>query len=516
MNESPPPPPDDAPPPPDALARIALEMTSVLDLGALLGTITDGLVAEFDAALARIWLLESPGDTRLRLRASSGLSRRLDGAHAEVAVGALKIGAVAAARAPTCLNGLADDPRVTDPAWVRAHGLRAFAAYPLLFRTELLGVLALFTRRPIAAAEFARIGTFAHQAAVAIQNARLFTALDAMAARLRDENLYLREEVRGAGAPAVGESPAWRAALDAARRVAPTDATALVTGETGTGKELLARAIHEWSPRRGRALVRVNCAAIAPALFESELFGHEKGAFTGAAARRAGRFELADGGTLFLDEVGELAPDAQAALLRAIQEREFERVGGSELVRVDVRVVAATNRDLAAEVAAGRFRADLYYRLNVFPIEAPPLRARPGDVPRLVAAFVEAAGRRLHKPLRGTSPEALAALDAYDWPGNVRELQNVIERAAILSAGARIELADLPPLRRPREPAREQRPADAGDAASLREVERRHIERVLAESDWTVEGAAGAAARLGLRPSTLRSRMAKLGVRRPR
>ena len=512
MSEPTPPAPD-AEAPRDALAHIALEMTSVLDLGALLGAITDGLVAELDVSLARIWLLEPPDD-RLRLRASSGLSRRLDGRYGEVALGALKIGAIAARREPVCLDDIASDPLIADPAWVLAHGLRAFAGYPLLFRGELLGVLALFTRRAIGAAEFSRIGSFAHQAAVAIKNARLFTELDAMAARLRDENRYLREEAREAQHPAVGESPAWRAALDSARRVGPTDATVLLTGETGTGKELLARTIHESGPRRARALVRINCAAIAPTLIESELFGHEKGAFTGAASRRSGRFELADGGTLFLDEVGELPPDAQAALLRVLQEREFERVGGSEVVRVDVRVIAATNRDLPSEVAAGRFRADLYYRLHVFPIEAPPLRERPGDVALLVAAFVEAAGRRLHKPLRGAAPETLAALEAYPWPGNVRELQNVIERAAIVARGDRIALEDLGPLR-PSLSREERAPAKAPAAASLREVERLHIAQVLRETGWTIEGAAGAAARLGLRPSTLRSRMAKLGVRRP-
>ncbi len=497
----------------DPLARIALEMTSVLDLGALLGAITDGLVAEFDAALARIWLVESD---RLQLRASSGLSRRLDGRYREVAFGSLKIGAIASRREPTLLDGLEDDPRVADPAWVRANGLRAFAGYPLLFRGELLGVLAIFTRRALSAAEFERVGAFAHQAAVAIKNARLFTELDAMAARLREENLYLREEAHDPRTPVVGESPAWRATVEAARRVAPTDATVLLTGETGTGKELLARIVHESSPRRGHALVRLNCAAIAPSLLESELFGHEKGAFTGASARRAGRFELADRGTLFLDEVGELPPDAQAALLRVLQEREFERVGGAQAVKVDVRVIAATNRTLQTEVAAGRFRADLYYRLGVFPIEAPPLRARPGDVALLVAAFVESAGARLHKPLRGVSPEALAMLDAYEWPGNVRELQNVVERAAILARGERIELADLPPLTaRPATPTSVAVQPVASDA-SMREVERAHVVRVLEETGWTVEGASGAAARLGLQPSTLRSRMAKLGLRRPR
>ena len=525
------------------LDRIALEMTSVLDLGELLGTITDGLVADFDAALARIWLLEAPpcprcGSTsgcqhqaaRLRLRASSGLSRRLDGSHASVPLGNLKTGVIAATREPVCIDDPEHDTRIADPAWVRQHQLRSFAGYPLVFRSELLGVLALFSRQKLDQAAFERLGTFASQAAVAIKNARLFAALDAMTGRLRDENAYLREEVRGehaVGEHAVGQSVRWFAAMDAARQVASTDATVLITGETGTGKELLARAIHELSPRRGHALVRMNCAAIAPSLVESELFGHEKGAFTGATARRIGRFEMASGGTLFLDEIGELPLEAQAVLLRVLQEREFERVGGRETVRVDVRVVAATNRDLPARIAAGAFRADLYYRLSVFPIEAPALRERLDDVPLLVDAFVTRASHRLRKPLQGVTPGALAALTAYDWPGNVRELENVIERAAILARSDRIEPTDLPPLR-PRAaqdvpgpppeaiPPSSPAPASVPDSHSLVDVERAHIERVLRETRGVIEGTTGAAARLGLHPSTLRSRMAKLGVTRPR
>ena len=520
----------------DALQRIALEMASVLDLGQVLKTITDGLVADFDAALARIWLLEIPtcevcADSgscphrtpRLRLRASSGLSERIDGRYREVALGALKIGSIAVDRTPVCVEDVTRDPRIADPEWVRANGLRAFAGYPLNFRNETLGVMAIFTRRALSAAAFDRFGAFANQAAVAIKNARLFAELDALTLQLKAENAYLRDEARDAstGAP-IGRSAAWRATMEAIHQVARTDATVLITGETGTGKELLAQAIHAASDRRDRPLVRMNCAAVAPTLLESELFGHERGAFTGAGARRIGRFELANHGTLFLDEVGELTLDAQAAMLRVLQEREFERVGGNQRVRVDVRVVAATNRDLAHDVSTGRFRADLYYRLNVFPVVAPPLRDRHDDVPLLAAEFLARASRRLRKHVRGVAPDALAMFSNYDWPGNVRELENVIERAAILTQTDRIEIANLPPLR-PRvnftaaPPATTIAVTDAkpkGGSNALRDIEREHIARVMRETDGVIEGPDGAAARLGLHPSTLRSRMAKLGIRR--
>jgi transcriptional regulator with GAF, ATPase, and Fis domain len=520
----------------DALQRIALQMTSVLELPTLLRTIADGLVTEFGAALARIWLLEAPTcdrctdrdqcphrTARLRLGASAGLSERLDGRYREVALGALKIGIIAVDRKPVCVDDVTRDPRIADPAWVQANALRAFAGYPLLFRGELLGVMALFTRRALTTREFERVGAFANQAAVAIKNARLFTDLDALTSRLRAENAYLRDEVNDARSVAtpIGRSAAWLATMEAVQQVAGTDATVSITGETGTGKELLAQAIHVRSARRDGPLVRMNCAAVAPTLLESELFGHERGAFTGASARRIGRFELAHRGTLFLDEIGELSLDAQAAMLRVLQEREFERVGGSEPIRVDVRVIAATNRDLRAAVAEGRFRADLFYRLDVFPIVAPPLRDRIDDVPILADEFLARASRRLRKPMRGFAPAAVSVLVGYDWPGNVRELENVIERAVILARSDRIEPDNLPALAsgmRTRSAATtamepSTAPADASVNA-LVAVERAHIMWMLRESDGRIEGPTGAAARLGLRPSTLRSRMAKLGIRR--
>jgi transcriptional regulator with GAF, ATPase, and Fis domain len=479
------------------LDRIAQRITSTLDLGEVLESITSALVDELGAALARIWLLEADA---LVLRASSGLSTRLDGTHARVARDdRRKVAEIARTGAPIWSNDLSHDPRIVDKAWVAREGVQSFAGHPLVFRGQTLGVLASFARRRLSDADLEGLALLARWAAIAVQNARSFAEVSA-------ENAYLREE--GVTREIVGKSAALRTVLDSIAQVAKTDSTVLLLGETGTGKELFARAIHEASPRRARALVKVNCAAVPATLVESELFGHEKGAFTGAERRRIGRFELASGGTLFLDEVGELALEAQPKLLRALQEREIERVGGSSAIPIDVRVVAATHRDLEADVRSGRFRADLYYRLNVFPVAIPPLRARREDIPLLAETFLRHHARRLGKRLVGFEAKAMRTLVAYDWPGNVRELQNVIERAAILASGETIDASSLPTFARTVAPPHE--PAD------LTEVERAHIAKVLDDHDGVIEGAGGAAAALGLKPSTLRSRIAKLGIRRPR
>jgi len=429
------------------LGRVSLRMASSLDLAEVLAEITRGLVQELDLALARIWLSGTDEPDILRLAASAGLSKRLDGSRSRVPIGALKIGEIARTRAALCTSALAEDPRFVDKAWIDANGLVTFAGYPLVFDGELLGVLAIFSRTVLEDADLERLGFFAAQAAVAIKNAELFAKVDALTRRLEAENTYLREELAESHhGGLVGRSAALLRALHELERVAPTTATVLVHGETGTGKELFARAIHESSPRRNGPLIKVNCGALTPSLLESELFGHEKGAFTGATQRRSGRFELADGGTLFLDEVSELPLDAQTKLLRVLQEREVERVGGSTPIPVDVRIVAATNRELAADVRANRFRSDLFFRLNVFPIEIPPLRERREDIPALAAAFMSRLSARLGAKPKQVDDDALAYLQAYDWPGNVRELENVLERATILSRGPRVRLADLPEL----------------------------------------------------------------------
>ena len=331
-------------------------------------------------------------------------------------------------------------------------------------------------------------------------------------ARLRAQNQYLRDELKAArnDEEIVGRSPGLVGVLQRVARVAATDSTVLIAGETGTGKELVARAVHAASPRAAKPLVKLNCAALPAGLVESELFGHEKGAFTGADRRRVGRFELADGGTLFLDEVGELPADAQAKLLRVLQEREFERVGGTAPVRVDVRVIAATNRDLGAMVKARAFREDLYYRLNVFPVALPPLRERPDDIPLLAHFFLARFAARMGKRFDGIGRETLALLAAYPWPGNVRELANVVERAVILADGAVLDI-DPEVL-----PVAADESASGGSAdRSLRAVEREHILAALRQTGWVIEGAGGAARLLGLHPNTLRSRLKRYDITRP-
>ncbi len=331
-------------------------------------------------------------------------------------------------------------------------------------------------------------------------------------ARLQQHNLYLQEEIKSVHnfEEIIGQGPALTAVLDNVRRVAATDATVLITGETGTGKELIARAIHSSSRRKEKPLIKINCAALPAGLVESELFGHEKGAFTGAIARRVGRFELAHGGTIFLDEIGELPADAQAKLLRVLQEHEFDRVGGTAPIKVDVRVLAASNRDLLKSVREKTFREDLYYRLNVFPLPLPPLRDRKEDIPPLALFLVNKFAVRIGKRIDGIDKETMRRLLAYPWPGNVRELENVIERAVILAAGPTLEIgADVFPVN-VEPPACEHQ--DPEQPATLEVTEREHILTVLRQTGWVVEGSRGAAKILGLHPNTLRSRMKKLGI----
>jgi PAS domain S-box-containing protein len=333
-------------------------------------------------------------------------------------------------------------------------------------------------------------------------------------ARLLQQNLYLQEEIKAVHnfEEIIGSSPALAAVLDSAARVAATDSTVLITGETGTGKELIARAIHSRSRRKDRPLIKINCAALPAGLVESELFGHEKGAFTGAIARRIGRFELAQGGTLFLDEVGELPAEAQAKLLRVLQEREFERVGGTTVLRADVRILAATNRDLLKCVGDKSFREDLYYRLSVFPLRLPPLRERTADIPLLIHFLLGKFAAQIGRKIEGVGAETMNRLLAYSWPGNVRELENVLERAVILTRTPVLEIGpDILPTTAPAPAAAAQPPAPAGN---LEEVERSHILTVLQQTNWVIDGPRGAAKILGLHPNTLRSRLKKLGIRR--
>ncbi|HEX5050701.1 MAG TPA: sigma 54-interacting transcriptional regulator [Planctomycetota bacterium] len=336
--------------------------------------------------------------------------------------------------------------------------------------------------------------------------------------RLRAQNEYLQEEIKAVHDfdAIIGGADVLQQALEHVKRVAPTDATVLITGETGTGKELIARAIHSASRRRDKPLIKLNCAALPAGLVESELFGHEKGAFSGAIARRIGRFELAQGGTIFLDEIGEVPMDVQVKLLRVLQEHEFERVGGGAPIRLDVRVIAATNRDLDRAIAENRFRSDLFYRLNVFPIALPPLRQREGDIPLLVRYFLRKFAARVGKRVEHVSPELLARFAGYAWPGNIRELENLVERAVILANGDTLDVDAVPFLFADRAGAPVPQVAPGpGSLRSMEAVEREHVLAALQQSRWVIAGDGGAAAVLGLHPNTLRSRMEKLGITRP-
>jgi formate hydrogenlyase transcriptional activator len=407
------------------------------------------------------------------------------------------------------------------------EGFRSLIVVPLIIRGKSIGTLNLGSLRPMeyGEPEAELLQEVANQLALAIENMREYEEIGRLKAQLERENVYLREEILGEHnfEEIVGNSAAITAVLHTVDRVAPTDTTVLILGETGTGKELVARAIHSRSARHKQPLVKVNCGAIAAGLIESELFGHVKGAFTGALERRTGRFELADRGTLFLDEVGELPLEMQVKLLRVLQEQEFEPVGSSRTVKVDVRVIAATNRNLQDEVAAGRFRADLYYRLNVLPIHVPPLRERRADIAQLVMFFIQRHAKRIGRTVEGVSRESMDRLTRYGWPGNIRDLENVIERALVLSRGGVLEVGGdfLPPpaAEAPSPPASQVVPMPAGAAipasnGTLEDIERAHIAATLDRTGWIIEGPRGAARILDMHPNTLRSRMKKLGLER--
>ncbi|MEO8596277.1 MAG: sigma 54-interacting transcriptional regulator [Candidatus Solibacter sp.] len=387
------------------------------------------------------------------------------------------------------------------------EGIQSICCVPLISRVgNALGTLNLGARQAshFAAEDLSFITQVAGQVSIALDNALSYERIEELNARLAEEKIYLEDEIRSDNRfeEIVGQSRALKTTLKQLETVAPTDSTVLIYGETGTGKELLARAIHEFSSRKNGTFVKLNCAAIPTGLLESELFGHEKGAFTGAIAQRIGRFELAHRGTIFLDEVGEIPLELQTKLLRVLQEREFERLGSSRTIRTDARLVAATNRDLAQMVEQKQFRADLYYRLNVFPMTAPPLRDRGEDIPLLVRYFVQQYARRMNRRITNIPTEAMNALARYHWPGNIRELQNFIERAVILSTGSTLQV-----------PLRELKRSPGGAAVVTLEVaEREAIQRALLEAGGKVGGERGAAAKLGMKRTTLQAKMRKLGI----
>lgn len=523
-----------------ALQSLALDVASARCLDLTLGRIVDGLADAEKVALARIWLIKQGEDCDscafrsecpqevdcLHLVASAGRSQlqgeiewdQLDGRFRRFPMNVRKVGHIGGTG--EALRYDIDDSEqdwIANPAWAENEGIRSFAGQPLVFRGETLGVLALFYRDTISEDEFRWLRLFADQAAVAIANSRAFEEVESLREQLELERDYLREERKVAHRfeGLVGESEALRQIERQVEAVAPTEANVLIQGESGTGKELIATAIHERSARAKKPMVHVNCAAIPRELFESEFFGHAKGSFTGALRERAGRFQIANGGTLFLDEIGEIPLELQGKLLRVLQEGRYSRVGEDSLLASDVRVVAATNRCLKDEVAAGQFREDLFYRLSVFPILSPPLRERPADILPLALHFLET--RQAHRdsaPLK-LSQRNVRDLQAYSWPGNVRELQNVIERAAILSRGGRLQFT----FEGQGSPA--VHPLPQGSSGGIRtEAEMRADERAntlaaLEACQWRISGPRGAAALLDIKPTTLRSRLAALGIDRP-
>jgi transcriptional regulator with GAF, ATPase, and Fis domain len=517
----------------EELLKICQRMSSERNLAALLDLIANEATKLMGADRASLFLLDRErgelwskvvlGSEEIRFDARLGIA-----------------GAVALTGETINVEDAYQDPRFYKGIdLLSGYRTQSLLAVPLRTNNgEIIGtfeVLNKETKGAFSKADEEILKALAAQAAISLENARLYekmqqeigqrrdaeqalkqTAHELQAAlaeveqlknRLQIENVYLQEEIKTEHnfEEIIGRSAALKKVLRGAEQVASSDATVLIRSETGTGKELVARAIHNLSQRKDTPLVKVNCGAIPANLVESELFGHEKGAFTGALQRRIGRFEMADGGTIFLDEVGELPSDTQVKLLRVLQDGEFERVGSSKPVKVDVRVIAATNRNLGAAIKEGAFRQDLFYRLNVFPLDIPPLRERKTDIPLLVNFFINKFGKKMGKDIKGVSKATLERMESYSWPGNVRELQNVIERAVVTASSSTIEIDDSI------------LGADStshADLEALQQVERAHIIRVLKQTNWVVHGDAGAAAILRINPSTLRFRMQKLGIKR--
>lgn len=521
--------------------RLLLDLAHQQSVPDLLQLIVTRLSETDRIALVRIWLAQATANCSgcpsvdvcrtqtqcLHLVASGGRSvaspniewTNTEGAFGRMPFGTRKVGRIALTGEPL------EEPELTEPLpdwvarpdWIRTEGIRGFAGQPMIHRGEVLGVLAVFARQPIAAECMGWLRMIADHAAAAIATGRAFAEIDALRKRLELENEYLREEVTGAGAfgELIGQGPALEAVARQIDLVAPTDSAVLILGESGTGKELVAREIHRRSKRSGCPLIKVNCAAVPRELYESEFFGHVKGAFTGALRDRVGRFELADGGTLFLDEVGEIPMELQAKLLRILQEGELERVGEERTRCVNVRLVAATNRDLRTEAEAGRFRQDLFYRLSVFPVEVPALRKRKEDIPLLAEHFLKASSRKVGRPKPPLTLAGVQRLQQYDWPGNVRELQHVIERAVITSTGGRLNIELPSQAKAARSPeAASANPAVRTDA-QIRQIEADNIRAALKAANGKVSGSSGAAQLLGLKSTTLASRIKALGVSLP-
>jgi transcriptional regulator with GAF, ATPase, and Fis domain len=523
-----------------SLQAIATMVAQQRSVRAVLELIVQSLVESSDLALARIWLTkpgdickecpmlaECPDRTRcLHHMATAARAQnpesgsewyRTDGFYRRFPLGVRRIGVIGMTGNSLKLSQAADDPDwFARDDWLRREGVVSFLGHPLKFRDEILGVLAVFSRVETNDQEFAWLRVFADSAAVAIANAMAFEEIESLRNRLEQENEYLREEVQQSAVfgDLLGQAPSLQAVTRQIELVAPTDSAVLILGESGTGKEVVAREIHRHSRRSDRPLIKVNCAAIPRELYESEFFGHAKGSFTGALRDRIGRFELADKGTLFLDEIGEIPLDLQSKLLRVLQEGELERIGEERTRRVDVRIIAATNRNLKSEAEAGRFRQDLYYRLSVFPMDLPPLRKRTEDIPLLAAHFLARFARQLGRARPRLTLANVQDLQRYDWPGNVRELQHVLERACIIATDGRLKFDLATTLsKRSEEKSIESVAAKILTESEIRDLEAENIRAALAASRGKIYGIDGAAMKLGMKPTTLSSRIKALGIR---
>jgi formate hydrogenlyase transcriptional activator len=497
------------------LLEVNNTVVSVLDLHELLNAVSASLRRVVPHEYASLSLYD-PEAQRLHIHALDfPVSKGLLQEGLSVPVEGTPTGRALTSRQPVLINRRDIEQFGSDMARrILAEGLRSAYCLPLISHGRPLGtlVVASLLEENFPEKDAELLKHIANQIAIAVENSLAFRQVVDRANKLSEEKLYLQDEIRTEYnfEEIIGESPILKRILEQLQTVAPTDSTVLILGETGTGKELMARAIHNLSRRRERTLVKVNCAAIPTGLLESELFGHEKGAFTGAIAQRIGRFELAHHGTLFLDEVGDIPLELQPKLLRVLQEQEFERLGSTRTIRVDVRLVAATNVDLAQKIAENQFRIDLYYRLNVFPVAIPALRERREDIPLLVRYFAQKYARRMKKPIDNIPAKAMSALSEYHWPGNVRELENFIERAVILSRGAELQI----PLAELKQRTKSTAVVPQRGLVTLEHAEREHIVRALGETNWVIGGTAGAAARLGMKRTTLQSRMRKLGITR--
>jgi transcriptional regulator with GAF, ATPase, and Fis domain len=512
---------------PNFTAQVLLELAGAPSVEDLLNTLVTRAAERPHVICLQIWLLDK-ADNSLHLAAGCGQPPHgFDSFAIRIPVGSGILGQIAATPEQIVLRDLDPDwKRLGNADWLKQEGICGFSGAPIAFKGEVLGLTAIYLSEcpPQESRPWAQV--FANEIAAAIANARAFEEIQRLKAQLEQQNAYLQEEVVEARAfgDLIGQGAALRQIISQIDLVAPTEASVLVLGETGTGKELVAREIHRRSQRKDKPLVRVNCPSIPKDLFESEFFGHVRGAFTGAIKDRAGRFETAQGGTIFLDEIGEVTLEMQSKLLRILQEKRYERVGDDRTRVADVRIIAATNRDLKKEVAAGRFREDLFYRLNVFPIHVIPLRERMDDVPLLAKHFVELSTKELRCPKPRLTRAGVTNLQNYDWPGNVRELRNVIERAVILARGGSLDFdlpiaAQTPPLPRPllRPASSENGLPEPGilTEAELQRRERDNLVAALEKANWKIKGADGASEILGVKPTTLLSRMKKWGLERP-